>query len=456
MRARGWLLVLLAGLGAGCATYRPHPIDPGTTLERFESRRLDDPGLHAFLAERSAGGARRWPLGVWDLDHLTLAAFYFLPDLDVMRARLQAAQAGIVTAGARPNPDVGVVLRYNIDAAAFSPWTIPFTFDVPIETGGKREVRVIRAERLADAARLGLAEAMWRARSRVRSALVAHLLAGRDRDLLRDEERVRQEAVDVLERRLAVGDVSWPDVDAARTDLATTRLSRRAAEGRTETTQVALASALGLPVGALDGVVLSWPDLDTPPPPEAVAPAAMQRAALRNRLDLQRALADYAAADAALKLEIAKQYPDVRLGPGYVFEEGDNKFQIGLSVRLPIFDRHEGPIAEATARRREAGAQFLARQAQVIREVDEGLRRYRSALGQLTEASRAHELLLAGEAATRRALEAGEEDRVTLVGVGVRRAVAARERLAALREAQTALGALEDAVERPVAPGVAR
>jgi len=456
MSARRWLLVLLTGLAAGCATYWPRPIDPRTTLKHFESRSLDDPGLHAFIAERVAGGAPQWPLPAWDLEHLTLAALYFLPGLDVARAGLHAAEAGVVTAGVRPNPSVGLVLQYNIDAAGFPPWTIPFTFDIPIETAGKRGARMTRAERLVDAARLTLAQAMWQARSRVRTALVAHLLAERERDLLRDEERARQDAVRVLERRLSVGDVSRPDVDAARTDLATTRLSLLAAEGRVETTKVALASALGLPVGALDDIALVWPNLAAPQPAEEIAPPAVQRAALLNRLDLRRALAEYAAADAALKLEIAKQYPDVRLGPGYLFEEGDNKFQIGLSIPLPIFDRHEGPIAEATARREETGARFLARQAQVIREVEEAVRRYRSALGQLDEATRAHELLLAREAAVRRALEAGEEDRVTLVGVEVRRAVAARERLAALREAQTALGGLEDAVERPIAEGVAR
>lgn len=77
-----------------------------------------------------------------------------------------------------------------------------------------------------------------------------------------------------------------------------------------------------------------------------------------NRLDLRRALADYAASEAALQLELAKQYPNVHLGPGYVFEEGDNKFQIGVSVALPVLNRNEGPIAEVRARREEAGAKF--------------------------------------------------------------------------------------------------
>jgi outer membrane protein TolC len=65
-------------------------------------------------------------------------------------------------------------------------------------------------------------------------------------------------------------------------------------------------------------------------------------------------LAEYNASQSALQLEIAKQYPDIHLNPGYEFDQGDNKWSPGLTVTLPILNQNKGPIAEAEAKRTEA------------------------------------------------------------------------------------------------------
>ena len=38
--------------------------------------------------------------------------------------------------------------------------------------------------------------------------------------------------------------------------------------------------------------------------------------------------------EAALRLEIAKQYPDVHLNPGYQFDTGENKWALGVGLTL--------------------------------------------------------------------------------------------------------------------------
>ncbi|MBI4564301.1 MAG: TolC family protein [Planctomycetes bacterium] len=128
------------------------------------------------------------------------------------------------------------------------------------------------------------------------------------------------------------------------------------------------------------------------------------------------------------------------------------KFVLGLSLELPIFNRHEGPIAEAEARRRHAGAQFLALQARVIGESEQALARYQGAIAALKEADDLVTALEMQEKATRRAVEVGASDRLVLTGVRLQRIAAARARLESLRRAQTALGALEDVVQRPITP----
>jgi hypothetical protein len=51
------------------------------------------------------------------------------------------------------------------------------------------------------------------------------------------------------------------------------------------------------------------------------------------------------------------------------------------------------------------------------------------------------------------AVRLGEEDRLSLSGVQIESSVVARARLDALARAQSALGELEDAVQRPLDPG---
>ncbi len=441
--ACGALLLVLA-LGGGCRSYRPRPVDPVDTETRLRERTLDDPGLRAYIETNLPAP----PAGPWDLTTLTLAAFYYHPDLDAARARITTAEAGLINAGARPNPSVGVAGGFADPAE--SPWLYGVTFDLPIETAGKRRYRIALAQHLTDAARVALAEVGWQVRSRVRTALVEYLLAGRSVEVLRAEERARLSAQALLEDRLAVGEVSRPDVDAARTDLANTRLALRAAEGRVAESRAALATALGVPAPALDGVAIEWPALDRPPGKDQKTAGALQRAGLLNRLDIRRSLAEYAAAEAALQLEVAKQYPDLHIGPNYAFDDSANKYKLGVSITLPVLNQNQGPIAEAEARRTEAAARFLALQAQIIGQTHRAVAAYEAALDELAEADR----LVAGLddqlRAVRLAVKVGEADRLALAGIDVQHAVAARARLNVLGKTQTALGALEDAVQRPL------
>src|SRR5258708_38613227 len=133
---------------------------------------------------------------------------------------------------------------------------------------------------------------------------------------------------------------------------------------RVSVDSIILSAALGLQ--ALGGVAFSWPGFDSPPGQSRLSPAEIQLLALLNRIDLRRQLAQYAAADEALKLEIAKQYPDINLAGGYSWEGRGKILELGPSAVLRVFNRNQGPIAEAEARRREIAAQFLAMQAGII------------------------------------------------------------------------------------------
>ena len=444
------LSVALVLLG-GCAVYMPKPLVPSETLSRFESRTLDDPGLKVFIERNRPRDLPAWPPAQWDLRLLTLAAFHYHPDLDVARAEWSVAKAGVITAGQRPNPRAGFNPGYNAGSASgISPWIFGFSLDVPLETAGKRGYRVARAGHLAQAARLDIAAAAWKVRSRLRARML-ELDAAVQAAALRDRQRAIQEKlVLALEKRLAAGEVALPEVTRARISRDQTVLLLRDARKRTAEARVAVAVAIGVPAAALDGHDVSFDFVNELP--ADLPPADVRRKALLNRPDVLASLAEYEAAQSYLQLEIARQYPDIHPGPGYTWDQGDSKWSLGLSITLPVLNRNEGPIAGAEARRTESAARFTALQARVIGESDRALAGYRESIGKLEAA----DALLASQRNRRQSVEsmfrAGEADRLTLLGGRLEIETGALARLEALVGVQRTLGLLEDAAERPLVP----
>ena len=436
----------------GCVArrYQPVPIIPTQTASSLETRNLADRDLRAFVENSLGHEVSPWPPKTWDLTTLSLAAMYFNPSLEAARARVRVSQAAIVTAGARPNPSLGIAPGIP------SPYLLNLDFSVPIETADKRGHRIQAARSLDQAARFDLADLAWKIRSRVRAALLNYLLAARTVDLVRSEEQIRADQVSILEQRFSVGEIPRPEVDVARIELSKTQVTINTAKGQLGEAKAAVAASVGIPLAGLQDFEFNWPDLDSPPSAESLSPTEIQRDAVLNRLDVRHTLAQYAAAEADLQLEISKQYPDLQIGPGYTYEERNHFFVIGFSTTLPIFNRNQGPIAEAEARRKEVAASFVDKQAQVIAESERALALYTAALKELAEVDQSLRKLQDSQLSMMlQAVRLGEEDRLSLNAVQIQRSVLAHVRLDALRRAQSALGALEDAVQRPLDPGVA-
>jgi len=450
-RLRGHItLALAAGLTLGlsaCARYQARPIEPAATATAFDQRSLQDAGLQAFLHQHLPAA----PIGArasWDLQTLTWAAFYYQPELDVARAQWQAAKAAAITAGARPNPTLDITNQYDVDApTGISPWTVGPALSIPIETAGKRRARIRQAQQTAEAARLHVAETAWQVRQHVRSALLGTYPTAA---MIRQAQMWQAERVQLIERRLRAGEAAQPDMTQARIALNRLTLDAQDAQRRVTESRAQLAQALGLSVSALDGVTLALDAFQQPPPASALPTQAIQREALLRRPDVRAALADYEASQAALQGEIAKQYPDIALGPGFQWDAGQAKWSLGLSLTLPLLNQNQGPIAEARARRQEAAARFLTTQAKAIGEVNQAFASYRQMLDKLATADALLTAQRKASASAGALFQAGETDRLDWVSAQVELASAELARTDTLIQTQQALGMLEDALRRPL------
>lgn len=440
-------LLAFCCLFAGCATYRARPLSPDDTADEFHARRLDDPKLRAFLEANVPEVAQSWPRPSWDLSELTLVAFFYHPDLDVARAQWASATAAIKTAGARPNPTLGVTPGYNFNASGgSSPWFPGITVDLPVETAGKRAIRISRAERLALSTRLNVTTVAWQLRSALRAALTDFTASRRRIVLLQVQADAQRRIADLLQDRQSAGAASATEVSTAR--IALTRLQVDAADAERQSNDALshLAAALGLPLASLQVEQFSFALEANPSVLDA--PIA-RRLALQRRSDIRSALADYDVSESELEAEIAKQYPDVHLGTGYQWDQGENKWNLAFSVELPVFNRNQGGIAEAEAKRREIAARFRALQARIAAEIDRAIAAQSLAVKQLVRVREVQRALDAQMNRMQARLAAGDIDQLEFQTAKLESAASAVALLDSEVRVTQAAGELEDALQIP-------
>lgn len=446
--AKTFLLLFLIGLLGACATqtYEEKPILPAHSAMQFQQRSLESVDLRDYMHAQGYPESD-FPIKTWGMQELTLAAFFFHPRLEVARAQWQASQASEITAGQKPNPSIATSAEHHSNTSGgISPWTLGFSFGIPFETGDKRAIRIQRASSLSEAARIEIGLVAWQIRSRLRTQLTELQGALQQTRLLEREMVLRDEIVQILQSRLEAGMASTIDLNNVRLQALKTQHALAMEQGQLPRRRALLAEAAGLPIQALEAVPLNT----SPLAPASLSDEALQRAALINRLDIRAALARYAASEAKLKLEIAKQYPDFTLSPGYSFDQGDNRWSLGLSMILALLNNNEGPIAEARAQRELEARQFNELQIRVINTLDQSQIDYRAALVEIAKAEQVLEARRKRALQTERQYEAGYVDRLEQVSARLETLVAEQGVLAAQLRAQHILGLLEDAMQRPL------
>lgn len=449
MRVPVALAIAIGAMLTGCVRYRAKVLSPPALEDSFRARSLTDPGLIDFL-RGSKAVQTKWPPAELDVRTLALVGYYFSPDLAVARAGLISSETAVAVAGLRPNPSLSIEGGYNRNPETHALYSILPTFT--IETAGKRGLRILQAQSQLEGSRAAFIETGWTVRSRIRGAVHNYLLAERRQKLLEEEAAIRSEIVDIYEKRVAAGEAPRPELDIYRVDLVTARSSLGVALGETAQMRIAVANSAGLPGTSLESIAIRAPEIDTPIALESLPIAVVRKAGILHRADIRRALAEYAAADAAVRLEVAKQYPDIQLTPSYQFQEGFGEYVLNSALQpLAPFHRNRPIIQQAEAERDQAAAQFQLQQAQAIGEMERAVAQYQAAFKAWQDAgSRVLAIQRDREAAARRALEAGEGDRLGLATARLETIVASRSELEALSRVATALAALEDSMQQPL------
>jgi cobalt-zinc-cadmium efflux system outer membrane protein len=268
------------------------------------------------------------------------------PQIQAARADIAGAQAGIVTAKAYPNPTAdflgGHQYRRLPDAAPGS--LQHYGFSLPLDLPNKRKARMAVASLGRASSQLALEDTQLHVRAMVKQAFY-EVLRRKEQVTLADQNL---QLVDDLRRRIDVkvnvGEAGRLELTRAEAELATARAALRSAHLRYVTAVSALRAAVGAPMSeniTVDGQLaprVELPGLEN-----------LQKTVMVNHPVLKQANVEVERAQAELRNQRAQRVPEPSVVGYYERQPDLGFFQLGVSIPLPLWNRRQGPIAEAQA-----------------------------------------------------------------------------------------------------------
>jgi outer membrane protein TolC len=350
---RGLAVALaLAPACAGCVAYEPAPVDASAMLAELGALRFEPPFDAGAADPAHADGAAP--------DQLAAFAVVHNPSLRVLRAQIGVAEALLVEAGLLADPEIGwdgmdALAAQIVEGTTSSiDFVSGFGLSLPLPRPGELDAKEGAARWRVEEARRRVVQVEWLLARDVHVAcedvLEAQRLLEQSQDLLAIAETTRG----YFERALGAGAATAIQANLAAGELLAIRAERVRLEAGLRAARQRLHALLGLPPATVLPLVPAPAEArrDEPLDPEQIALGS-----LSARPDLALLLASYQAAEEEVRLEVARQFPQISIGTGIWLVPG-------------VFTRFNRPaIATAIARRAALRGEIEAAVHEVRREI---------------------------------------------------------------------------------------
>lgn len=314
-----------------------------------------------------------WAQGL-SLDAALSTALTHHPDLRASMLEREASEGATQQAGAWQNPELSTLVEDNRQATR----TTTIQLNQPIELGGKRSARVNAARAAQGQADLDVAARRAQVKSQVTAAFYGVAVAQERVRLSEELGRLASQAREAASKRVLAGKVSPVEELKAQVAEAQALSASTVAQSEWRAAVSQLRQALGAPTAKFERVQVDIGQL----------PSAGQWEPLSQRLDTSPAIAraqqEIARRQALRDLERARRIPDLTLTLGAKRDQqlGRDQPIVGVSLVLPLFDRNQGAILEASRREDKARAEFDALRASIEAQAVQALSQLTSALTQ--------------------------------------------------------------------------
>lgn len=349
-------MALAALCASGCATYRERPVDLAEVDAAWRARHQHGETVATFartLEDHGAVVPARIALddGV-DLAEAEMLVLLWNPVLRTARAQAGISGAEAEYAGRLDAPEIGIDALHALESMA-NPWKLAGSLSLTLPLSGRLGLEREHAHRIAQAERVALMTQEWSTLAVLRDAWIAWSAVSVERlqAVAFADDVARLDAT--AERLRAAGELSVVAARAIRITSLHAALQAQELTGEAERQRLGLLAMMGL----------------APTAPLALHPALRLTDDLMQRLGdhqldddprLRAALAAHQVAEAKLRLEVRRQYPDLRLGLGYEDDRGDRSLGPVVGFTLPLWNTNAGTIAAAEAGREATSAEVEA------------------------------------------------------------------------------------------------
>ena len=390
----GWLWVVVV---CACSShYVNQPISQAENISQIQATSPSEDGFRQFVIQRYPGVSL--PIQQWNLDTLTLSALYFHPALKVAKSDYAVAMAGITTAAQLPKVGInGNLDKSNQANGDINPWAYGLQVDLPIITANKRQLNIEVARHQAEIARIAIGETAWTLRQQLQLDLITRAELQGQVFSLGKLQAVQSQLLNAYQKRLEAGLAGKPETLQIRLQYDQSSWQLQQLQVQLNQTEQKIIPDAGLTGHALDKASIASINISQmlkmrlEPPASPLQLPDIQHQALTNRMDIQRGLAQYARADAQLRLDIARLYPDLSLSPGILYDYGDRIWSLGVGGMLNLLNKNSDLWAHAEQVRANEATRFYALQQQVIQQSEQTLLKYQQSAQVLTTHTREYQ-----------------------------------------------------------------
>lgn len=452
-------LLLFCLLMQACAkhSYVEAPVNTDSILERINTWSLNHLGLNNFLQANSISQVSEGTS--FSINRLFLTGLFYDPEMQLAYKKWQQAKVVLDHSDYQINPELAMPFEHHSDTSdGRSKWTIGAVLSFIYERKGKREARKAKAELSLLNAHLDIKRRVFENYALTEEKYYAYVVKHTALKEIKNEVSVLKELLAQLQSKFELGAVSQFELNSTKLELQQGMFELNIEENvlqeigdellamtyltysELEKIEIEVVSPLLFARGAYQQSIVfaySFPEL--------------QKLMLENHVDLAIQLNQYAQTEAALRLKIEAQYPDIVLSPGFVFDQTDNVWSLGSAWVLPLFENTQQNLAilEALEERKIKQQEIIAFQKTLLNALYKSYRsiaRYKKSIKASDELintiqQRAEEI--------EKQIEAGGLDRIALLRNRLELYKAKQEQIAVYNNAVNALLEIEYLLQRP-------
>jgi len=355
--------------------YQEKPVNIEVVHQNNQQPNINDPEFISFLRKNDFG-SNEIPFKSWGIDELLITQKYFNTQLKTADLELQYIQSNEKIATLRPLSSLGFKYeRGDVDEPSDDFFKFDYTFT--FETANKRLIRYELAFNETQLALLEKELVHWNLRSSLITALAEYV---KNQDLikvLKNKIRLQQSILHMMKKRLDHGLVS--KVEHMREKIKLNSIQKELTKHQNIQLNITknLATLVGFTLEQFNMLAIDvkktrdritsnisqyFKNIDA---------NIMRSTAMMNRIDLRQKLARYAIAEANLKLEIAKQYPDISFTPAYIYDFGYNVWGLGIQTILKTPERNKAFIDRALLFRELEASKIINFELEINNQVEE-------------------------------------------------------------------------------------